>query len=86
MGTKNNPGQFDCCVNAEPDEPMFVLLGRDKHGSALVELWAEAREKTGEDPAKVEEARACARQMRDFFAQRNNVPRSVVEKANRRAG
>lgn len=29
MGTKNNPGAFDCYANAEPDEPMFVLLARD---------------------------------------------------------
>ena len=28
MGTKNNPGRFDCYGNAEPDEPIFVLLGR----------------------------------------------------------
>lgn len=36
MGTKNNPGAFDCYANAEPDEPMFVLLGRDKHAPAPV--------------------------------------------------
>ena len=29
MATKNNPGKFDCYTNAEPDEPMFILLGRD---------------------------------------------------------
>ena len=29
MGTKNNPGKFDCYEHAKPDEPMFVLLGRD---------------------------------------------------------
>ncbi|HAW11807.1 MAG TPA: aspartate decarboxylase, partial [Chloroflexi bacterium] len=29
MGTKNNPGKFDCYDDAHPDEPMFVLLGRD---------------------------------------------------------
>lgn len=30
MGTKNNPGEFDCYANAAPDEPMFILLGRDQ--------------------------------------------------------
>lgn len=60
MGTKNNPGDFDCYANAEPDEPMFVLLARDKHAPTLVWLWATLRELDGEDPAKVREARECA--------------------------
>jgi hypothetical protein len=74
MGTKNNPGQFDCYANAEPDEPMFILLGRDKHASALVELWALMRAAEGEDPAKVEEAFACAEAMRQYCVDRNKVP------------
>jgi hypothetical protein len=60
MGTKNNPGEFDCYANADPDEPMFVLLGRDKHAPTLVWLWSTLRELDGEDQAKVTEARACA--------------------------
>lgn len=63
MGTKNNPGQYDCYANAEPDEPMFVLLGRDKHAPTLVWLWATLRELEGEDPKKVAEARACCLNM-----------------------
>lgn len=43
MGTKRNPGDFDCYANAEPDEPMFVLLGRDPLAPALVELWRAIR-------------------------------------------
>lgn len=43
MGTKNNPGKFDCYAAAEPDEPMFVLLGRDPHAAVLVTLWALLR-------------------------------------------
>ena len=50
MGTKNNPGEFDCYANAQPDEPMFVLLGRDKHAPALVWLWAVLRQLDGEKP------------------------------------
>ena len=68
MGTKNNPGAFDCYANADPDEPMFVLLGRDKMAPPLVEQWALAREESGEDPAKVAEARDCAQAMRDWQA------------------
>lgn len=66
MGTKNNPGAFDCYTNAEPDEPMFVLLGRDKHAPALVWLWAILRELDQEDPAKVHEARQCVADMIDY--------------------
>lgn len=61
MGTKNEPGAFDCYANAEPDEMMFVLLARDRLGGALVRVWAAAREAMGgEDAAKIEEARRCA--------------------------
>lgn len=60
MGTKNNPGAFDCYAAAEPDEPMFVLLGRDPHAPVLVELWAILRAKAGEDEEKVAEALACS--------------------------
>lgn len=60
MGTKNNPGKFDCYAAAQPDEPMFVLLARDRHMPALVWIWASLRELDGEDPEKVTEARDCA--------------------------
>ena len=63
MGTKNNPGDFDCYENAEPDEPMFILLARDKHAPTLVWLWATLRELDGEDPKKVKEARQCVEAM-----------------------
>ena len=63
MGTKNNPGHFDCYENADPDEPMFVLLARDPLAPMLVELWANMRELTKPSPEKVSEARMCAAQM-----------------------
>lgn len=59
MGTKRNPGAHDCYHKAEPDEPLFVLLARDKYGPTLVWLWATLRELDGERPAKVAEARVC---------------------------
>ena len=67
MGTKNNPGDFDCYANAEPDEPMFILLGRDPIAPALVERWAAAREMLGDDPKKVAEAYECAEAMRQHL-------------------
>ncbi len=63
MGTKNNPGKFDCYDNAEPDEPVFVLLGRDKHAPTLVWLWAVLRELDQESPEQVGEARQCVLDM-----------------------
>jgi hypothetical protein len=74
MGSKDKPGQFDCYANAEPDEPMFVLLGRDKHAPQLVELWAGQRASEGEDPAKVEEALKCAKAMRKWRYDRKGAP------------
>jgi hypothetical protein len=44
MGTKNNPGKFDCYEKAEPDEPRFTLIGRDRFASGLVKLWAAFKE------------------------------------------
>lgn len=60
MATKNNPGKFDCYANADPDEPMFVLLARDKHAPTLIWLWSVLRELDQENPDKVKEARECA--------------------------
>lgn len=78
MGTKNNPGKFDCYANAAPDEPMFVLLGRDPCAPALVQLWAEMRRIMGEDASKVEEAEACAQTMREWLAKIGKTPSPIV--------
>lgn len=62
MGTKNDPGKFDCYKAAEPDEPMFVLLGRDPAAAAAVILWVKLRQFLGEslDSPKMQEALACS--------------------------
>lgn len=80
MGTKNNPGAYDCYANAEPDEPMFILLGRDRHAAEVVRYWVYL--KTGGAPvsyagnvsmqtfsalpAKHQEALNCAAAMEDW--------------------
>lgn len=73
MGTKNNPGEFDCYKNALPDEPMFHLLARDPSAPDLIRAWAARREiEIGEglrpesDRALVSEARECAIEMRKW--------------------
>lgn len=84
MGTKINPGKFDCFANALPDEPMFVLLARDASASKLVTDWATIRKKEIEegrrplaDMAMIEEALACARAMTEWRA--DNWPRRKGE-------
>lgn len=64
VGTKNNPGAYDCWAKAAVDEPLFVLLARDASAPALVEFWAAEREKHGEEAGVVAEARECAESMR----------------------
>jgi len=41
--TKNNPGPNSCYERAAPDEPMFVLLGRDVAAPFCVLLWCKMR-------------------------------------------
>lgn len=44
MGTINQPSQYDCASKLLPDEPNFLLLGRDKCAPVVVWLWAVLRE------------------------------------------
>lgn len=73
MGTKQNPGRFDCYAHARPSEPMFVLLARDPSAPSVVEAWAAQRRmlielgiKPTTDQAMVDEALDCARAMREW--------------------
>jgi hypothetical protein len=70
MGTKKNPGTFDCYANAEDDEPMFVLLARDVRAPEVIELWCQLSEAKGTDPEKIKEARKCISEMRDWRRRR----------------
>lgn len=73
MGTKRNPGQFDCHAKAHQDEPLFTLLGRDPAAGVLVRMWALSRHRAielgmrpREDAEKVTEALKCADAMDAF--------------------
>lgn len=73
MGTKQNPGRYDCEHAALPDEPRFTLLARDPDAPALVHAWSEARRERVldgsaplEDINKAHEAAACADAMRTW--------------------
>lgn len=64
MGTKQDPGRYDCYAKAESDEPMFVLLARDEDAPRLVVLWADEAQRRGGSADKIREARQCAEDMR----------------------
>lgn len=78
MGTKNNPGAYDCYENAHPDEPMFVLLGRDPIGGALVRLWCDARDTLKPGDPKIAEAAACAEAMEAWCRKAERMPERNV--------
>jgi hypothetical protein len=70
MGTKRNPGKFDCYEKAAADEPIFTLRAKDPHAPALLRRWANlveaeiaANERPPFDIEKVNEARKCAYDM-----------------------
>jgi hypothetical protein len=64
MGTKANPGTFDCHLAAHDDEPLFTLLGRDPTAALLVNLWAAMRVQShGPSSARAIEASTCANDM-----------------------
>lgn len=73
MGTKNNPGRFDCYASAEPNEPMFILLARDEKAPALVRQWVATRamrDQSKANDAKAREALACAEAMETWQKER----------------
>jgi hypothetical protein len=59
MGSKEQPGTFDCYAHTRPREPMFILVARDAGAPALVRAWADRREAAGEDPATLVILRAA---------------------------
>lgn len=69
MGTKNNPGKFDCYEKLDGDEPYFILRANDRQAPALVRAWAKERERVAansddlEDLEKAVEATILSYQM-----------------------
>lgn len=73
MGTKENPGPFDCYANALPDEPMFILLARDTAAPAAIRAWARVRRshidmrtRPESDEPMIQQALKCAKEMEDW--------------------
>lgn len=85
MGTKNNPGKFDCYNAADPDEPMFVLLGRDATAGLLVRLWVTVKHemvKSGTSKAssaRLEEALDCANALDEWAKKEGKSPEDAKQ-------
>jgi hypothetical protein len=43
MGTKNNPGEYDCYAKAAMDEPLFTMRAKDVSAPYFVEMWTFIR-------------------------------------------
>jgi len=78
MGTRANPGKFDCYQTAKPDEPIFILLARDPHAVQVVRYWASLRwraiidgKKPQTDMEMVIEAQDCANAMERYRNENN---------------
>jgi hypothetical protein len=87
MGTKLNPGRFDCYARALPNEPMFTLLARDPSAPFIIDQWAKQRTADiaqgicpDSDGEKVKEAYECAERMRAwYFDNRDNTPMEATD-------
>jgi len=66
MGTKSNPSEYDCYAKLEPDEPYFVLMGRDPVAWLVVGMWCVFRATYADEPERIKEARRCARAMKQW--------------------
>lgn len=80
MPSKQNPGVFDCYKAALPDEPIFVILGRDLAGPATLERWALERTKLGltasqDDRDRIAAALDEAKEMQEW--RERNVEMSI---------
>ena len=80
MGTKNQPGEFDCHGAAHGDEPIFTLRADDEQAPEVVVDWIKARlfreflagrlELVDEDrDRKLKQASECEMDMRAWKAE-----------------
>ena len=78
MGTLNTPGQYDCLKNLDPDEPYFLIRGKDVWGAFIVRLWIRLRRWAGHnktEPEVLAEAAVCADAMERWC---KNLGRSPI--------
>lgn len=59
-------GNHAMLAKMDPKEPFFILRGQDVFASGLVKQWADLAESGGVRRDKIENARQCARAMRQW--------------------
>lgn len=69
------------CINkSKPDEPVFVLCGRDPIAPDIVLMWAKSAEFLGaHSPEKIAEARSLAQAMRDWKLENPKLPGKIAQ-------
>jgi len=83
VGTKDNPGKYDCYAKLEDDEPFFVLRAKDPAAPALILRWADERQAVFGPNEKIDEARRCARQMQVWLKSHPEHDQSLEERKGR---
>lgn len=78
MGTKSEPGRFDCYGKAKDDEPIFVLLARDPAAPKLIRAWVQHHQDAKTDGAKLMEALDVADQMERYLIKLNSQPQPPI--------
>lgn len=74
MGTKMNPGAYDCYSALGDDEPFFVLRAKDKTAPILVRFWVQLNLSLGTliHSNKGAEANKIAQDMEDWANRRGS--------------
>jgi hypothetical protein len=78
MGTKQDPSRFDGYGKAEPDEPVFTLIGRDPAAPALIREWVRHHQNAKTDGTQLMEALAVADEMDRWRMERASRPQPPV--------
>ncbi len=78
MGSRNEPGAFDCYNDADDDEQRFTLLGRDPMAPLVLDAWIKLRRAAGDSEEKLAEAMKCKRKMLEDLIKRDRRPSNAI--------
>ncbi len=73
MTNKNHPGPFNCYAAALPDEPIFVILGRDPAAPRAMREWSKERDLRGKNktPDDIERIHSVNAQIQEMIVWRD---------------
>jgi hypothetical protein len=85
VATKRDPGKFDCYAKAVADEPLFVLLARDRDAPGAVVEWSRRRLAAMQDGTRplgdAEQVAEALKLVRDMLRWREQHPRPALPEA-----